>query len=483
MSQQLSAAEVKKRLVRLTNLERLYAGQKRTAARLRAENKQLRRENAELKRYFTGLVQSQAARIEQLEAMVFGRRPKGGRTASPLSSQKQRRPDSSYRRAIPPDDEVTTETYHPVSGCHRCGSQLTDIQPHVRYVEDVVLAALSDLPSRTVEKRTIERGWCTKCGHYSSAAELRGQPVSLGPQVRLLVTYLSNIQGLTYGQIQALVTDLYGLSVTDGEIAVLLNSQRQQLLPAYQALQENIREGPSHFDETRYRVQSEQGAGYVWVMASAATEDVVFRCSDSRGKSNAEALAGNDFEAVGITDRYGAYKHVFASGKHQICWAHLQRNARDLARLECLGPAARNRTTRFYQRLSAMYEQVRLCHAEPYDAAVRQSQAARLLAQTIQACRPDCRDPKELASLKAGIREYQDSLFVCLVVPGVPPDNNKAERHLRKLVLKRVRSFGVKTRKGAQVLETLMSVCWSLWYRDRAHFFQNLQQATKQQAA
>lgn len=482
MGHKLSDQEIRRRLQEGRNYKRLYYELKekydRVTTDLRSENEQLRQRLAEQ----AAIIESQAARIEQLEAMVFGRRPKGGfpptAPATP-TTPKLTRSAQSYRRPIPDDEAVTAETYHGVTDCQRCGGRLTDRQQCVRYVEDIILPSLANTPRKTVEKQTIERGWCPRCGHYSSAMDLRGQLVSLGPQVRLLITYLDTIQGLTYGQIQSLLSDLYDLTITDGEIATVLCRQRQDLLPVYQELATHVRAGPSHFDETRYRIQSERGNGYTWVMAGANDDTVIFRCSDSRGKGTAKDLIGDTFEQIGITDRYSAYKHLFAAGKHQICWAHLERNARDLTRLECLAPKTAQHVVAFYRRLSALYALVRHYHDTPFDPVDRQRQATDLLGHTIALCQPHRLDPKGLTDLKAGIRDYQDSLFVCLTIPGVPPDNNKAERHIRKLVLKRARSFGVKTKKGAQVLEVLMSVCWSLWYRDRSHFFQNLQQATQ----
>jgi len=77
------------------------------------------------------------------------------------------------------------------ANCHRCGHLLTDRDEAIRYEEDIFLAALDPTtPHKTVTKHVIERGWCSKCGQYSSAQDLRGQLVSIGPVVRSLVTYL-----------------------------------------------------------------------------------------------------------------------------------------------------------------------------------------------------------------------------------------------------------------------------------------------------
>ncbi len=211
-------------------------------------------------------------------------------------------------------------------------------------------------------------------------------------------------------------------------------------------------------------------------MSSTISSDVVFKLADSRGKGNAEALLGENYQGIGITDRYPGYKHLFAL--HQICWAHLQRTAKDLTHLECLGKRKLAHVTKFYRQLAAIYGAIRTYQDEPFDAATRQAQAEALLEQTRQLCQPHKLDPKKLTDLKAGILEYQDCLFVCLTVDGIPADNNRAERDIRKLVMKRKKSLGTKTTKGARTLEVLLSVCWSWYNRDPDNFFSNFQGLT-----
>lgn len=475
----LSDEQIKQKLAEGRNYKRLYFELKVKYDLVVAENKQLKQMLIDQKIYFEALLETQAARITELETMVFGRTPKGGkRSSAPKNTPAQPRDAGSYRRPKPSDDEITSEAHHGIDSCHHCSGPLTDKQEYNRFVEDIILAALGELSQfKTVEKHTVERGWCTPCGQYSSAKDLRGQDVSLGPNVRSLVCYLITLKDHSYDQVISLLWDLYGFKLTSGEITVILDARRLQLLPDYERLKQTIRAGPAiHMDESRYPIQSESGAGYAWSMSSSTSSDVVFKLADSRGKRNAEDLLGDSFAGVGITDRYSAYKHMFIL--HQICWAHLQRNACDLTHLECLGETKLKHVTMFYQNLATVYACIRQYQTEPFEQKQRDRQSEELLQQTTKLCQPHPLDPKKLKDLKQGILDYQDCLFVCLTTDGIPADNNRAERDIRKLVMKRKKSLGVKTAKGARTLEVLLSVCWSLYNRDRNNFFTNFQALT-----
>lgn len=467
----LSDEQIKQKLQEGRNYKRLYFELKDRFDEAQAESKLLEQQLVEQRTYFEAIIEAQNARISELETMVFGRRPGGGKTTAAKVATKVPRSANSYRRPIPPASAITHEKHHAISSCHRCGHELTDKDEVVRYEEDIVLAALTpDVRHKTVTKQTIERGWCSQCGQWSSAKDLRGQMVTLGPVVRSLIVYLVVQADQTYAQTQDLLWQLYRFPVADGEITNVLAARREVYLPVYADTKQRIRAGPSHLDESRYPIQSEQGAGYAHVMASAVTEDAVFKLADSRGKGHSQELVSKDYAQVGITDRYLNYKNLFLPGCHQICWAHLQRTACDLTHLECLPKAKHKHAAQFYQSLATIYALVRTYKTEPFNAANRQVQAELLLEQTKELCQPHALDPKKLADLKAGILEYQDCLFLCLTIDGIPADNNKAERALRKLVIKRKKSFGVKTPKGARTMEVLLSVCHSLYYRDKDNF-------------
>lgn len=225
----LSEQQIKQKLQEGRNYKRLYLELKDKFDDAHAEIKQLKADNANLKQYFSGIVEAQAARITELETMVFGRknRPRsgGGHKAPKLA-----RDAASYWRPKPQDDEITREEHHPIAACKHCGAPLTDKEEYIRYMEDIILAALNtNTQFKTITKHTIERGYCVSCGKYSSAQDLRGQTVTIGPMVRTLICYLITLRDHSYDQVQHVLWDMYGFKITDGEITNILDARRLKL--------------------------------------------------------------------------------------------------------------------------------------------------------------------------------------------------------------------------------------------------------------
>lgn len=175
----LTDQQIKQRLAEGRNYKRLYHELKVRYDDLKAENNQLKNQLSELAAKFEAVVETQAARIEELETMVFGRKPQGGSGTAARGHEQpasKHRSASSYRRPTPAESEITGERHYAVAVCRRCGHELAHTHEAVRYEEDIVLAALTpDAVHKTVTKQTIERGWCSACGQWSSARDLRGQ--------------------------------------------------------------------------------------------------------------------------------------------------------------------------------------------------------------------------------------------------------------------------------------------------------------------
>ncbi len=478
----LTPAQVKQKLQEGRNYKRLYRELKVKYDEVKIENKQLRvlvaAQQAQLEK--------QAIQIAELQTMVFGKKKKPPMGGTPIAPElfgipKKPRTSDSYRRPLPSATAITAEVTVPLAETCTCGGVFdkTSITTHDRFVEDIPLPDLTqDYQPHLVTKFRIERGICLKCGKATAGnkADLGGAQVALGSNVRLLVTHLIAGVGMSYAQVANLILSLYGLVVSDGEIANILRKQHQAWLPAYQQLAADIRAAPiRHYDETPWKIQAADNAGYAWVMSAANSPQTLFHCATSRGATHAKRLHGMDGSAVHISDDYQAYRTL--PGLQQLCWVHLYRVIRDLRYNTNLTDRQLPQVTRWYEQFAAIYQDLRLYLDEPYDFVLRATQSTELW-QRIQALAkqptPAGGEPDKLRKLKAQLlRAGQARLLVCLP-KDTPCDNNRAERDLRQLVLKRKRSFGSKTEKGATALATALSICTTTWRRNPTGYFQQL---------
>ncbi len=485
----LTDTEVTTRLQELRNLRKMHAHDREQIGRLKAENAALRTLVADQQT----IIDTFKIQIAELQTMVFGKKKRPPTGGTPVVTDlfvtpKQPRGKASYRRPLPPASTITLEVALPLPDTCTCGGSFdqTSVTNHDRYQEDVPLPELTPgYQAQLVTKAVITRGICSQCGKVTTGnnADLGGAEVSLGPNVRLLVAHLIAGVGMSYSQVANLLFSLYGLHVTDGEIARILQKQHQAWLPSYDQLKSDIRAAPVvHGDETPWPIQDLQGGGYAWNICDANSAKVCFALEQSRGATHAKALFGQDtdqpFTGVRITDDYAAYRSGDLPGVQQLCWAHLYRTIRDLRYNAKLPEEQLPSVTHWYDRFAAIYQDLRQYLSEPYDEVVRQTQSdelwqrIQLLANEPPA--PLVGEADKLTKLKAQLlRADQDRLLVCLP-KNTPCDNNRAERDLRQLVLKRKRSFGSKTEKGAQALATILSLCTTTWRTQPQGYFQQL---------
>lgn len=471
----LTNVQIAQKLQEGRNYKRLYFELKGSFDEVKAENKALRADNQELKE----VVASLKIQVAELQAMVFGKKKRPPTATPPQdssgSSSQPPRTKDSYKRALPSAESVTATVSVTVSHC-ACGGELTGITEHGRYVEDLPLPELTtNYQSKLVTKYLVERGICTKCGKPTSGQDLGGAIVSLGPNVRLLVCHLVAGLGMSYAQVANLLLSLYGLTVTDGELANILRKQHSKWQPTYQQLLSDIRGSPVvHADETPWPIQDLQGYGYAWNISDALSPKVCFALENSRGVCHAKDLFGDQFRGVRISDDYSAYRTL--PGSQQLCWAHLYRAIRDLRYNDNLPEEQLPYVTWWYEQFAGIYEDLRIYLHEPYDEIVRQTQSNELWerVQTLVGTVGDRVEPAKLTRLKAQLlRAGQNKLFICLP-KDTPCDNNRAERDLRQLVLKRKRSFGSKSEKGAQALATVLSICTTNWRTNQNNYFSTL---------
>lgn len=469
MRQHLSQAEVTKRLARLRNYERLEPKRRQQMKDLKAEVKMLREENAMLRRR----IQTLELQVEQLTMMIFGRRSSSSEKQDPSSGKKEGKPEpekrtpSSYRRPAPKKTDITAHTSFPVDTCPDCGEVLTGKETIIRYVVDI------PLPKKTVEEQSIGRGRCPCCGKTISGKEIPPQVSVLGENVRLYVLFAITVLGQTFEKVKTHLQTMHDFPISDGEIANILEQGHRRLLPEKKHIEAVLQAAAiTHYDETGYPVQAGEIGNFAWIRTNATGPETLFLLGRTRGKGNAEEIRGPPSDQVAVSDDFASYDHLFL--RHQLCWAHPLRKFRDLARSEALSPTQRGQCQLFYERFKELYAAVTLAVTSPLTGKERQEATAALLSRIDALMTPDANDLSKLATLKQTFLLHKKKYLVCVEIPGVPMTNNQAERRLRHLVIKRLLSFGSRTQKGAEAMETLFSVLFTLWWKKPADYFGEL---------
>lgn len=430
-------------------------------------------------------------RLAELEEMIFGKKKdkdkdnndngKDGDDGNSGDSDKPKRNKSSYTRPAPGEDEVTKFEAYNIDNCPDCGSKLTKKEFVIRYIEDIQLACTDALDKdskdgktkkiKKVIKQKIAKGYCSKCRQWHSAIPISSKIVRAGPNVKMFVSYSINILRLSYEQTKNILLDLYDFHISDGEIANTLEKTAQALKPELARLKQRILQAQSvHLDETGWRTQGEKN--YNWVIASGDTEEAVFLIGKNRGKGHAEKLL-DGYSKVRVTDCYPAYKNL--AGEQAICRAHITRKSRDLKNNVNLKENKKEFVENMHNSISKLFRKTAKAHKAKFNKSKRIKALPRLENELDDIIKKITNSPKQsvkkLTNLAELMRTYKKQLFTCITRQAVDMTNNKAERKLRHIVLKRKNCFGTKTEKGNQIMEVNMSVLLSLWWNGRDRFF------------
>jgi hypothetical protein len=230
-------------------------------------------------------------------------------------------------------------------------------------------------------------------------------------------------------------------------------------------LKERIQNQPAqHYDETSWKVVKGLLGNFAWIMTGTETPEAVFLLGKSRGGGNIDTL--NPTTTIGITDDYGAYRKQFTH--HQLCWAHLYRKFRDLAESDVVQD--KELCLKNYEKVSSIYRELKEILPTPFDY---ETTHAYFVIELTEMAQPHPDDFKKLKTIKESLLKNIEKYLTCLKFPTIVPlDNNKAERGLRHLVIKRKISYGSKTEKGAETTSILASVLLSLKWMYPRNFWE-----------
>ena len=388
------------------------------------------------------------SREELIELVLRLQRPeKTSRNSSkpPATDRKEQREHSKpggaepghegHSRVVSDDPDAVVE--HRPEACACCDGLLSrDLCAEIASVsERIELPAVA--PVVTQHRPLAVR--CPRCGTrvIAPAPEaVRGTP--FGPRLHAVATYLKTFQALSYERLQAALSDLFGLTLSQGGLMNLLRRAQDRFRPGRDAAIATLRKAEVvACDETGVRIEGSNA--YHWLFHSA--DAVVHTASPTRGAVVVHEMMDGHRPAVWISDRYTAQQGH--ADEHQTCLAHL---ARDVAyAVEASDDPVPWRLQLWLQRVFALAGRVTDLAAATLSAK-RRSLDRQLGAILATSSRCDLsRD------LQAKISRARDQLLVFLAYPGkVEPTNNGSERLLRPAVVQRKVTNGYRAMWAAE---------------------------------
>lgn len=388
------------------------------------------------------------SREELIELVLRLQRPeKTSRTSSKPSStdRKERREQSKPGGAKPGheghsrvmSDDPDTVVDHRPDRCSCCGGDLHTALPTevVGVSEGIELPEVA--PVVTQHRRLAVR--CPTCGtRVVAAVPEAAQGTPFGPRLHAVATYLKTFQALSYARLQAALSDLFGLTLSQGGLMNLLQrAQRRFRSGRDEAVSTLRRATVVASDETGVRIEGSNA--YHWVFHSAHA--VVHTASPTRGAIVVREMMDGHRPAVWISDRYTAQQGHAAT--HQTCLAHL---ARDVAyAVDTSDDPVPWRLQLWLQFVFALAECVTDLATSTL-AAKRRSLDRQLGVILATPSRCDL-----TRDLQAKIGRARHQLLVFLDHPGaVEPTNNGSERLLRPSVVQRKVTNGYRAMWAAE---------------------------------
>lgn len=431
----------------------LIAALQAQVAELCAQNEQLRAENAVL-----------GERVRVLEARLGQHSSNSSRPPSsdaPSAPPRSPQPPSGRRhgaqlghqahlRQLVPDQQVTTVVTHWPSTCRQCQHPLPR-----RGGGEPLRHQVIELPpvQAEVTEHRLYRVCCPACGATTTAELPPGvPPTAFGPRLQAVVALLSGRYRLSRREVVGLCGDLLGVTLCVGSVQHLCTATAAALQEPVAALEAALCTAPvAYADETGWAEAGRRR--WLWLVVTAMA--TVFTVAASRGSGVIQGLLGEAFTGILVSDRWSAYRWL-AAERRQVCWAHLKRDFQALVDWGGAATPVGQAALALTERLFAAWYHAR---DDPTQRPALATAMAPIQAEFRALFEAEQTNHNDKATgLCRALLKLWPALWTFIIVPGVEPTNNAAERALRPAVLWRKGCFGSQSAEGAHFVARLLTV-------------------------
>lgn len=398
---------------------------------------------------------------QKLRQTIFGLKTSKKRRRSSNANQKpkKRGPPFGHKgtsRKRP--DRVDTTIVLELEECPYCGGELKELEDvRVRYEEEIIPVPLY------VIKYIIKQGYCKHCDKvvYPEVPETIGNR-HFGVRFLLYIAYLRYVMNLPEGKIATLLNDTYNAHVSVGTVVDYLKKAAELFGDEYKRIKCEMRESHiCNYDDTGQRVDRRNR----WLWAFVSKEAVLYLTSKNRGKKVVIKVLGEDYDGVSGQDFYPSFDG--APGRKQKCWSHLIVPARE--NIERKHPPPES--LEFYEGLLQIFEDAK----EAVKGLETEEERSRVYAEFVDRLEKFVTQEGKwkhhgVKKLAKRALKYRHELFTFILVPGVDPTNNVAERALRPGVRQRKIWGCFRTTKGAENRDIMMSAMGTMKIQEKDFF-------------
>ena len=328
---------------------------------------------------------------------------------------------------------------HEPAYCKCCGRPLDGIESRkIRKTQIVDIKFVVE----TTEEQYYEKVCQCGCVNNCDAPNCR---IKYGDNIRALVSYLNVVQCIPFKRIAELISDLCGQRISEGTVQNILKGNSAKSDKTYDEIRKRIECAPVvGADETGAAVGKQLHWNRIF-QTDALT--YVYQLK-SRGQEAVDSKFPNGLpHSTLVTDRKQTYFKMNVK-EHQVCLAHLLRNAEYLNELD----AKQDWSRRFTHLLAHAIDLRRNNTITQRKIKVLKTKMKNLLGESLSHL------DDEFERFKKGILKVKDYLFTFLSNPLVPYDNNASERGVRKIKVKQKVSGCFRTDSGADDFAKLHSI-------------------------
>jgi len=289
----------------------------------------------------------------------------------------------------------------------------------------------------------------------------------VGPRLTALLAFQKGACHMSYTSIQTFLDDVFGLPLSTGQIAKIIQKASVALGPSHAELEATL-PGQSmiNIDETGHPENGKKlwtwgfhvpgSRGFTW-----------FHIDPSRSTEVLYEFLGETFSGVIGCDYYSVYRKFLneTDAVMQFCWAHLIRDVKFLTTLS--DPVTRRYGQKLLTKIKCLF---RIWHRREQMPQEKWERAAQRAAKAVLKRARRAPPRSEAQNIAQRFHDYPTSYFTFLKLPGVEPTNNTMEQRMRFVAIDRKITQGTRGERGRRWCERIWTVLATCVQQGRSAF-------------